>query len=284
MSSSARFLLVPAVALASGCAAVPADSAAERPGAASPTEQRYTVSATVLESPDHGPQLCHAVATSYPPQCGGPDVIGWDWAAVDGEESANGTTWGVYRVVGTWDGERLTLAEPPGEPRHGEGWPGPDLSTPCPTPDGGWRIEDPATATPGGRQAAIDYANRQPGLGSVWLDNGAELADHLPGVAEQAVLNVSFTGDVQRHEAELRARYGGPLCVVPAAHSQAELSALQERVNEALRGEMLSSAPDGIRGRVQVVVPFVDQEVRDRVAQVDPDGLVELQGWLQPVG
>jgi hypothetical protein len=282
MSGPARVLLLPAVALASGCAAVPANPA-ERPGTA-PTEPRYTVSATVLESPDHGPQLCHAVATSYPPQCGGPDVVGWDWAAVDGEESANGTTWGEYRVVGTWDGERLTLTEPPGEPRYDEGeWPEPNFSTPCPTPDGGWRIEDPSTATAGGRQAAIDYANRQPDLGTVWLDNQAQLADVLPGVSEQAVLNVSFTGDVQRHEAELRARYGGPLCVVPAARSQAELHALQERVDEALRGELLSSGTDGIRGRVQVVVPFVDQEVRDRVAEVDPDGLVELQAWLQPV-
>ncbi len=46
---------------------------------------------------------------------------------------------------------------------------------------------------------------------------------------------------------------------------------------------MLSSATD-VRGRVRVVVPFVDQEVRDRVAKVDSDGLVELRAWLQPVG
>ncbi|MBW3549122.1 MAG: hypothetical protein KY452_13460 [Actinobacteria bacterium] len=73
------------------------------------TNTRYTATTTVLESPDHGPQLClGGVQESYPPQCGGPDVIGWDWDVVQGEESANGTTWGTYTVVGTWDGEALT--------------------------------------------------------------------------------------------------------------------------------------------------------------------------------
>ena len=40
----------------------------------------------------------------YPPQCGGPEIVGWDWDAVDLEESASGVTWGTYAVVGTWDG------------------------------------------------------------------------------------------------------------------------------------------------------------------------------------
>jgi hypothetical protein len=61
----------------------------------------YQADALVLESPEHGPQLCREVASSYPPQCGGPDVLGWNWGAVEGEESASGTTWGSYRVVGT---------------------------------------------------------------------------------------------------------------------------------------------------------------------------------------
>ena len=159
----------------------------------------------------------------------------------------------------------------------------PDFSTPCPTPEGGWRIDDPATATGVGQQAAMDYANRQPDLGNVWLDDQAKLADRLPGMPQQAVLNVSFTGDLERHEAELRSRYGGPLCVVGAEYSQAELYALQKRVNEALRGTMLTSG-SGIRGRVHVLVPFVDEQVRDRVAAVDPEGLVDLESWLQPVG
>ena len=59
----------------------------------------YQASGTVLESPEHGPQLCHVVMESLPPQCEGIDLVGWDWSAVDDEESASGTTWGSY---GPW--------------------------------------------------------------------------------------------------------------------------------------------------------------------------------------
>jgi hypothetical protein len=75
---------------------------------------RYAASLTVLESPDHGPELCFHVFASNPPQCDGLSVSGWDWAEVDEEETANGTTWGEFRVVGTFDGTRLTLSETPG--------------------------------------------------------------------------------------------------------------------------------------------------------------------------
>jgi hypothetical protein len=68
---------------------------------------------TVLQIEDQAPQLClGAVAESYPPQCGGPEVVGWDWDAVDLEESASDVTWGTYAVVGTWDGTRFTVTQP----------------------------------------------------------------------------------------------------------------------------------------------------------------------------
>lgn len=64
---------------------------------------------TVLQKDDEAPQLClGAIAESYPPQCSGPEVVGWDWATVDGEESASGVTWGAYAVTGTWDGTEFT--------------------------------------------------------------------------------------------------------------------------------------------------------------------------------
>ena len=39
--------------------------------------------------------------------------MGWDWDAVDGEESAVGVTWGYYVVWGVWDGETLTVSREP---------------------------------------------------------------------------------------------------------------------------------------------------------------------------
>jgi hypothetical protein len=49
------------------------------------------------------------VLESYPPQCSGPELIGWDWDAVDGEKTSGKATFGTYAVSGSWDGTRLTV-------------------------------------------------------------------------------------------------------------------------------------------------------------------------------
>jgi hypothetical protein len=88
---------------------------------------QVTAVATVLQEGDGPPELClGAIAESYPPQCGGPAITGWDWDAVEAE-SAHGTTWGMYEVKGSWDGETFALTEaaavpaerpaPPEDPR-----------------------------------------------------------------------------------------------------------------------------------------------------------------------
>jgi hypothetical protein len=284
MGRCACLPLAAAATLLAGCAAAPAEPAGDRSWrATAPAEQEYEVSATVLESPDHGPQLCEGVLLSDPPQCSGPDVLGWDWEMVEGEVSSRRTTSGEYHVVGTWDGEALTLTEPPREPRNSERSPQADSSTPCKTPDGGWAVVDPATTTWRGYQAAVAYAEEQDGLGSVWVDRHADVVGSLPMSGfEEAVLNVTFSGDPERHERELRARYGGPLCVLPAEHSATQLRALQGQVNDVLRGTVLATSV-GIHGRVRVRVPVADQEVRNRVADIDPAGLVDLTSWLRPV-
>ena len=66
------------------------DPDALRPAA----DDLHTASATVLEWPSRGPELCvGGVADSSPPQFGGVPLVGWDRAQVEGEQSANGTTW-----------------------------------------------------------------------------------------------------------------------------------------------------------------------------------------------
>ncbi|MGH2591791.1 MAG: hypothetical protein ACRDGW_13485, partial [Actinomycetota bacterium] len=76
------------------------------------SSQLYEANTTILESRDHGPELClGGVADSYPPQCGGVPIANWDWDLVDGEESASGTTWGNFHVVGNYDGSTFTVAD-----------------------------------------------------------------------------------------------------------------------------------------------------------------------------
>ncbi|MGB0102404.1 MAG: hypothetical protein WBP61_19150 [Nocardioides sp.] len=57
------------------------------------------------------PELClGAVAESWPPQCSGPAIEGWDWSRHKGMyESQQGTRWGQFVVTGTWDGTTMSV-------------------------------------------------------------------------------------------------------------------------------------------------------------------------------
>ena len=66
--------------------------------------------ATVLQIGDAPPQLCLGpIAESYPPQCTGPEMTGWDWETAEGFESSGDVTWGAYVVTGGWDGVTFSV-------------------------------------------------------------------------------------------------------------------------------------------------------------------------------
>lgn len=101
-------LLVRAVVLTAAC------GSGDRSVLTAAGDEPVLHTGTVLQAPGAGPQLClRGVADSLPPQCGGLPPIGWDWAPVDGEEDASGTTWGEYTVTGRYDGTTRTVTDPP---------------------------------------------------------------------------------------------------------------------------------------------------------------------------
>ena len=66
----------------------------------------------ILQKDGEDAQFClGAVMESYPPQCSGPVVVGWEWPDDGMWESSNGVTWGTYAVSGTWDGVEFTPGE-----------------------------------------------------------------------------------------------------------------------------------------------------------------------------
>lgn len=256
-----------------------------------PDGQRYRGTVVVLESPEHGPQLCTTVEESYPPQCGGPDVVGWHWAEAPDEESANGTTWGSYEVTGTWDGERLTLTEPPGPPRHDdtEAADDVDFTSPCPEPPGGWAVVDPATTTQNALDAASAAATARPDYAGLWLDQSVNpaLADgHDPGDEmlsndpTKLVLNVRVTGDVDDAERDLRAIWGGALCVSRAERTSAELQAIQEEISSS--EDIAGSGLDEVEGTVRVWA-FVDDGLQAELDERYGPGVVTVEATLRPV-
>lgn len=105
---------IAAAILLAGCATTAPGSGSDGPGSsvdldAIPAPGEVIGQGTVLQEDGEDPQLClGAVAESYPPQCTGETLAGWDWDAVDGEESASGVTWGAYALTGTWDGSVFT--------------------------------------------------------------------------------------------------------------------------------------------------------------------------------
>lgn len=256
------------------------------------TDQRYEASGTVLESDEHGPQLClGGVADSLPPQCGGPDIVGWDWAEVEGEESANGTTWGDFHVVGTYAHGTFTLTEVPDEPGPPAGdQDQPDFSSPCAEPDGGWAVVDPVLAT----QAALDdvsaFASSLPDYGGSWVDqtinpaytDGIDPGDEvLLNDPALLVLNVRFTGDLEQHEAELRERWGGALCVSEAMYTEAELTRIQDELQDT--PGILGSGSGNIGNRVELDVILDDGSIQAELDDRYGEGAVVVTSALRPV-
>ncbi|WP_405084411.1 hypothetical protein [Microbispora sp. NBC_01389] len=265
------------------------------PDVAAPAgDTRYTATGTVLQNGKHGPQLCGLVQASYPPQCGGPDIVGWDWKAVRAE-SFGGVTWGEYRVVGTWDGSRLTLTEPPREARTpGGGGSGTDMTSPCPEPAGGWRPVDRAKATEEAMRAAMDRAASAGEFAGGWLDqhymDGVDFHDvrtieKIGNDPTRYVLNLMFTGDLAGRERWIREVWGGALCVSGAERTESDLRAIQRE----LEGEMESrrfltlsvdTIGNRVSARVYVATPELRRELDDRYGK----GTVALEGFLKPVG
>lgn len=111
-------LAIPALLLA-GCA-TPADPGAGGdvvPGGAgepNPIAASGVVvgQGTVLQKDGEEAQFCLGpIMESYPPQCSGPQLLGWEWPDDGMWESSNGVTWGTYAVSGTWDGSVFTRGE-----------------------------------------------------------------------------------------------------------------------------------------------------------------------------
>jgi hypothetical protein len=240
---------------------------------------RFRVVTGVLESPEHGPQLCPIVEESFPPQCRGADVVGWSWEGLDAE-SANGTTWGRYVLVGTWDG-RFRLTDPASV---GDGddlttsldHEAPDFTSPCPEPEGGWRPVDPALTT----EAAVDrtalLAEASPEFAGFWIDQPA--GNNGP---TRMVLNARFTDRLEANERKLRRVWGGALCVSAAPRTQAELHAVQQYLH-SLPGLVMTGQDVTTSVATAQVYVATERQQRDLDERFGP-GVVRLSGLLQPI-
>ena len=259
----------------------------------------YRAVTTVIETPDHGPLLClGGEKDSAPPICGDVPVIGLDWNTVSGAQTLGNITWIEQAfVTGTYDGTALTLTEPPRKATDAERvaqYPG-DGPAPCPEPAGGWAAQGAGFA-PG--SAYNEYMSKlsplaasQPDFGGMWLafigDSSTFSLDQYP---DRVIPVVLFTGDLARHEAELRAVWPGALCVATSAMTADKMQSIADKVTQDEQGpdslDPVMRATANVaysRGAIEVYVPAVTASLQAAFDARYGGGIVTLRGALQPV-
>jgi hypothetical protein len=246
------------------------------PAPSQPT--RYAASGILLTDPKHGEplNLCGAVATSLPPQCGLVPVRGVDIDSLPSVRTLNGVTWTdkPFRLVGTYSGGVLTVTESPklapaSTPFVGE----PDsIDLPCAAPPGGWNGHgfDPAAAAV---LSAYGAANPDT-FGGLWTAH------------QQLVAVVSTTGDPATVRQEIRRTYTGNLCVTKADYTDKFLRAEVATLNTQAVGDALGITMTSVNtyeSRIDIGVVIKNKTVTDYLAAHFPAGLVRVTAFLVPV-
>lgn len=255
-------------------------------------EPRYQTTGTVLQSRDHGPELClTAMATSFPPACRGLPITNWRWDQVEGHQTAGSTTWGTYRLVGTYDGASFTVLradQPPPvrRPSREEQFQH-EPKSPCPEPPGGWPVPDPARRSEQYLGPVTEAARAEPDFAGVWLSYLAPMGHNVAEDPGEFVLNMAFTGDLERHQAQLRSLWGGRLCVTRQQRTYHDLLRIQRElqgpVGKALGLHVLSTGIREDANAVSLQVVVLQQRARQALDTRYGVGGVQATARLTPV-
>ncbi len=268
--------------LLAGCAGAPSTPADQNTA-----DGTYAAFTTILQaSEDAAPELClGGVMESYPPQCGGPEVIGLDWEDVADVETASGVTWGTGWVVGSYDSEAgaFTLTEPVSQ-----------------TPPGGVEVRDelgvvdfaPLCDDPyrGGDESFDASTTEAMEAQNELTERAAALEGYITLYVSDgsSEFNVLVQGDAEAAHTQLREVWPGWLCVATGeGAAEADVLAAQEAVHAELGEVVLGSGGGGTDGVFEVTVIIADeattQAVLDAVEPwLSPDQ-VRVSGILQPV-
>jgi hypothetical protein len=276
-----------------------AGCAAAVPGGDGPTQtagaegRRYQTTATVLQSRDHGPELCLGVVLdSFPPQCRGLPITNWRWDQVEGQQTAGGTTWGSYHLVGAYDGASFTVLRadrpPPARRPSREERFRDEPKSPCPEPERGWTVPDPARRSEQYLERVTRAARAEPDFAGVWLSYLEPMGHNVAEEPGEFVLNVAFTGDLERHQAQLRSLWGGRLCVTRQQRSYRELLRIQRELHGAAGSELgLHMLSTGIRedaNAVSLEVVVLEERARQALDARFGVGAVQATARLTPIG
>lgn len=185
---------------------------------------------------------------------------------------------GWATLTGTWRrGELHVSAQaPPARPEYRtDRW----TTPPCPPPATGW----PTAPIPGNMTAA--NVPTQPPRPDEWAELTITQITQFRPHPTQPVLVVAAE-DPERVERALRPAFGAALCVVPSRYRRHEVDETHRRLRDERSWRMsMNGRSAGDDGQPTVTARFawIEPAVAEWAATV-PDGLLELDVWLTPVG
>src|SRR5262249_28121095 len=96
------------------------------------------------------------------------------------------------------------------------------------------------------------------------------------------VLNIRFTKDLARHEADIRKVYGGVICLSKAKYSWTQLTRAQNQLYPG-PGGIIFCDPDDVTSTVQMEVWLATRAHQRQLDAKYGPGLVHLIGALEPI-
>lgn len=260
--------------------------------------------ATVMDTGEN-PELClGAIAESYPPQCGGPQLIGWDWDDQDPEtyEEAEDTRWGEYVLIGDYDPHEGTFEVERFTPA--EEWDGDinehqvDFTSPCEEFHDEAELEDPDLVSEEQMHEALAVAEQADGYAGSWIDQSlnpnAEEDINDPDLDEEerleleaslndpeyVILNVQVTQDPDTAYDAIREEWGGMLCVTEVERGHEELRDIQQALMSL--SVVQSAYEQPVENSVIVDVDYDDGTLQSQFDETYGEGTVQVVPRLQP--
>ena len=157
----------------------------------------------------------------------------------------------------------------------------------CPEPAGGWEVPDPSRRSERYLEPVTRAARAQPDFAGLWISYLAPMGDNVAEDPGEFVLNVAFTGDLARHQAQLRPRWGGRLCVTRQQRSYRELLQIQRQLQGAAGKELglrvLGTSIDESANAVDLQVVVLEEQPRAALEARYGAGAVQATAALTPL-
>jgi hypothetical protein len=193
--------------------------------------------------------------------------------------------------VGTYDGASLTVLRadlaPPVRRRSAAERFKDEPKSPCPEPQGGWPVPDPARRSERYLAPVTRAARAEPDFAGVWLSYLAPMGHNVAEEPGEFVLNVAFTGELARHQAQLRSLWGGRLCVTRQQRSYRQLLRIQRELHGAVGAELglreLGSGIDESANAVSLEVLVLEERARQALDARYGVGAVQATARLTPL-